>query len=389
MRCKYPTYIITSEENTVTRFTESKLYYDENNHGRLSATVHLAKTLMQAVAHAKKNYSGWAFFISPGQVFLQGFWREFDYFVGKNPGVSLIGHIMPEGEPVLHNQAIALDVSKFQSVLPLHGVNRSAKLNSRNYPESVVSAGTVSYEQDLCVYAVSNGYSAINWPDCLREHKLHWYPAMQTDLRNSLSTQTQIGQLPAGPHQKVLESALGAQHRNKKILWVVNNYVWDKINITASDKVLCPASGLFWLACESANVTVFDYNETQLDFARDLYNSKPQDVATWIYNWIQSHDCYPNLMHNAEFSPADIALNIQGLKLNFDKNVDFKVLDIVSDFKSLDKYAGYKIWLSNILEYEPNIVNYGLANMAQVVQELESYGLTVIKDNMEYKHGWI
>lgn len=384
MYCKYPIYIITDEEDTVTRFTEAKLFYDENNRGQFRSIVHLVGSLQLALIHARQNYDDWVFVIRPGHVFLSGFWQAFhDYQQDNEPGV--VAHIMPGPEPILHDQAIAINLKAIgNEVASVSNVVCSPLQNARGYPTSAFLEKEF-FVTSLCRHVLERGFTVVNWPDSLRDHKLYFYPKTHNNLITALET-LNTDPIFQDHHSRVVESVQGTLIRNKKILWVVNNNV---PFIAERHHLICPASGLFWLTCNSNRVTVFDYNPLQLQFAKEIWVEQPTNPAEWIYNWLKSHDCYPNLMHNNNFTLEDVEQYLSKLELNYNKTVDFIELDIVNDYEQLCQHSGATIWLSNILDYEPNIVTYGISNLTHVRKSLQDRGLTVVLDGPEITHGWI
>jgi hypothetical protein len=384
MHCKYPIYIITNEEDAVTRFTEAKLFYDENNRGQFRSIIHLADSLKYALIHARQNYADWVFFIRPGHVFLSGFWEAFHQFqLVNDPGI--VAHIMPGPEPILHDQAIAVNLRAIgDEIVSVANVSCSPLQNSRGYPTSVFLE-TEFFVTSLCRHVLEGGYNVVNWTDNLRDHKLYFYPKTHNNLVSALET-LKPDDIFQDHHSQVVQSVQGTLDRNKKILWVVNNNV---PYIPTTEHLICPASGLFWLTCDSTQVTVFDYNTLQLQFAKQLWDSKPENTAEWIYNWLTTHDCYPNLMHDGNFTLADVEKHLLGVKLNYNKTVEFIELDVVNDYEQLCQYTGATVWLSNILDYEPNIATYGISNLTHVRKSLQDRGLAVILDGPEIAHGWI
>lgn len=387
--CKYPVYIITSTEDLVTRFTESKIFYDENNRGRLRAPLHLARNELAAVEHAKKNYekSPWILLVSPGHVFTSGFWEQFNELIAGRKDVGLIGHLMPDRtEPVIHNQAIAINLNAV--TLPIEvGINFRFSLfkTLRGYPLEIYQEKEFFVEA-LCKNILANNYSVINWPDSIQEYKVNFYKKEHVNLEFQLDSKT-VEDSQEERKQTIVKSSIGALDRNKKILWIVNNRIPD-VEIVV-DHLIVPASGLFWLSNPSKKITVVDYNPIQLEFAKDLWQQRPDNLINWIVDWVDSHDCYPNLMHEGKPSLQDLDLLINGVDLNYNKEVEFVELDVIKDYRRLFDYKHSTIWLSNIAYYEPNLLLYGVGKIEQIKKELQDNHITVLDDNFGVTHGWV
>jgi hypothetical protein len=387
--CKYPIYIITNTEDLVTRFTESKIFYDENNRGRLRAPLHLAKSEMEAIEHAKKNYdkSQWVLLVAPGHVFTGGFWEQFSELIAGRKDVGLIGHLMPDRtEPVIHNQAIAVNLQAVTLPIDIDTSFRFSLFKTlRGYPLEIYQDKEFFVEA-LCKNILYNNYSIINWPDSIQEHKVNFYKKEHADLEFQLDSRT-IEDSQEERKQLIVNSSIGALERNKKILWIVNNRLPDQpVNV---DHLIVPASGLYWLSNPSKKITVVDYNPTQLEFAQDLWNQKPNNLVDWIADWVETHDCYPNLMHEGQPSLQDLDLCVGGVELNYDKEVEFLELDVIKDYRKLFDFKQSTIWLSNIAYYEPNLLMYGVGQIEKIKSELADNQITVLDDNFGVTHGWV
>ena len=382
--CKIPVYLITDQEDLVTRFTLSKLFFDEHNRGRMRSNVHLAPTLESAMIHAKKNYSSWILCVTPGHVFMGNFWHDFENLITNDLDIGIIGHVMHNRfEPLLHQQALAINLKAFDHLDQSDNIVLDPDLNSRGYAKEILLKKDF-FENFLCKHALENHYRVINWPDSLRNNKVNWYKKELDDLVNQLTTLC-VDQDQEDHRKKIiLSSVIGPQIRNKKILWIANNKT---PNVLDFDHILCPASGLFWLEAKANKVTVFDYNSTQLNFAEDLWRDKPANLSHWIRQWIQKHDCLPNFIHSDQLDQFDEYMTNK--KFCYDKQVDFLHLDIFEDYQHLKQCRGATIWLSNIGLYEPNILQHGIQKFNEIKSWLSNHGIAIIEDHMGRHHGWI
>lgn len=369
IHCNHWVYLITDKEDPITRLTLAKLMYDENNRGQMRGRIILCNNINKAVEHAESNNIQWAFFISPGQIFLRQFWEEFQL-----ANHAMYAHIMHDAK--LHYQCTAVDMSIKSTTTS--GIAVSEAKGSRDYPLCLVS-GTqdpLDILQKLAASRISHG--VYNWPESLRNHKLHFYKKHWQAIESYLNHSGVYHDDWNSQHIKILDSIIGVKNRHNKMLWVVNN---KKPTMDYEvDQLICPASGTFWLEANAKKVLVMDTNPIQLQWAKDIWINRPTDILSFTENWLKDKpNIMPNFLHSDK--PNKEANAAIGL-LNYNKHVEF----ILGDYYNLNANKT-TIWISNIFTYEPNIIDKGLSLGLAKIKQLQENN-QVIQD-MEIKHGWI
>ena len=361
MLCNHTIYLITDKEDAITKLTLAKLLYDENNRGRMRGKIFLTSSISKAIEHAL-TFGGWNFFITPGQIFLKDFWKEFDLI---KETAAAFAHIMTDAS--IHYQCAAINFDKLSQTE--YHINTEGT-GPRGYP-SRLAKGTIepiSPLQKLLSRCLDN--NVLNWPEELRIHKLHFYRKHWAGVEQYLIDQTFRDIEWNQQHYDVLDSCVNVCNRHKDLIWVVNN---KRPLPFKAETLICPAAGTFWLEVDAKEIIVADNNPTQLAWAKAVWHHQPKDIISFTEAWVKDK---PNVKPNYH---NKIVGNI-----NYNRKVEFINLDFYSD--EILNITDKTIWVSNIYTYEPNILKYGFVGI-EILKLLKLNNIVI--EDYEIKHGWI
>lgn len=322
-----------------------------------------------------KNKFTHALFVNSGTVFF-----DIETFVAElkvYPNSGLVGHLT---DPLntnnyyyLDDQCFFLNMACFNSddfhpkenaeyVVP----ERSSRNIHHTYTPLWIkgTSKTKSYTNNkfgegLIARALTNNDIPVNWHQKIREHKMYLYSDVEIQKWNTHNL-------------KYITIA-------EEQLWIFNN---EPVKVADYERLICPASGLFWLfniIHNTTNIALVDISNIQMKFARELWNKwDGNNYGEFVYYFYERN----NLTHinldkrkmdkleriklmsktyfineiNKIFNKHLIehAIDDFDIKWNNSKNkhIEFIVSDIVTWMPKQNIYKKTGVWVSNILEYK-------------------------------------
>lgn len=228
---------------------------------------------------AKEEGNTHALFVDSGTVWKD--WHEWKALLETYPHNGLIGHIIAHENkyPTLHTQCWFMELDLWPKdnkvstscVVPVRSENNLHDDYTPLWlkPSSTVQEFDISdLGQQLIAQQLTRGKPVVNWNNQARDIKKFLY-------KNNDQLEIFKDYIDLAENQ----------------LWVLNN---EPIEVIDSDMIVCPASGLFWIANivrdNCCQMHLVDISGTQLDLARNLWNSwDGKNYGEFVWQFIKKH----------------------------------------------------------------------------------------------------
>lgn len=342
-------------------------------------------------------------FIDSGTVFTDI--DDFATSLRQYPHRGLVGHIIDHRDNQfysLHEQCFLMEVKNLDlSIFDLGDfcsvpVERSQRNIHDDYTPlwlkpklgPMVPHKSGRFGQRIISEFLNRGVSVSNWHNKLRDNKIYLY---DSNKKNAWMD---------AQHDYL---ALAEQH-----LWILNNQRFD---LPKHDRVICPASGVFWILAALSNkqIDVVDISQVQLNLAEELIqNWDGVDYGSFVYDFIRRRRLRYLQFDQPNLSDQD-KLELLASKDKFVQYVNhrfqsllersgFNISKVQEQWSQVKKHhinlhranivdwintdsidSNTSIWISNILEYKYTWLKSDMDQINQFESILENSGAEVLK----------